>query len=108
MVGPIQKNLEQKLKEAYSPSEFELLNESHQHSVPENSETHFKLFMVSERFEGLSRVARQREVFQVVSEELAGPVHAFSLRLLTPLEWESQAQAPMPQSPNCRGGSKKI
>ena len=106
MTGPIQKIIEQKLVSQFQPEHLQLFNESHQHSVPENSETHFKLLLVSEEFHGLNRVARQRKIYQLLSEELEGPVHALSLRLLTPEEWATSGESPMPDSPDCRGGSK--
>ena len=106
-MGPIEQRLRQKLEAAFSPTHLELENESHTHSVPKNSETHFKLVLVSAAFEGLSRVARQRKVYDVLKEELApGGVHALTQRVLTPAEWSPEAVAGF-ESPECRGGSKR-
>lgn len=106
-MGPIEKRLREKLTTAFAPTHFELENESHSHSVPKNSETHFKLVLVSTVFEGLSRVARQRKVYDVLKEELApGGVHALTQRVLTPSEWSPEAVAGF-ESPNCHGGTKK-
>jgi BolA protein len=100
-MGPIEKRLRHKLEAAFSPTHFELENESHTHSVPKNSETHFKLVLVSHAFEGLSRVARQRKVYDVLKEELApGGVHALTQRVLTPNEWSPEAVAGF-ESPAC-------
>lgn len=49
-------------------------------------ESHFNLTVVSGAFTGLGRVQRQRAVNAVLAEELAGPVHALSIRALTPDE----------------------
>ncbi|GAA0393631.1 hypothetical protein GCM10009093_20290 [Brevundimonas terrae] len=49
-------------------------------------ETHFNLVVVSDAFEGQSRVARQRMVQKLLAEELAGPVHALSIKARTPAE----------------------
>jgi BolA protein len=49
-------------------------------------ESHFNVVIVSAAFEGLSRVERQRSVYAALTEELAGPVHALSLKALTPGE----------------------
>jgi len=76
--------IEAKLKTALSPSYFELVNESHMHSVPPNSETHFKLVLVSDAFEGMRPVARQQKVYALLTEELAGPVHALAQHTYTP------------------------
>lgn len=104
-MGPIESRIHQKLLESFSPTEFRLENESANHSGP-GTETHFQVFLVSESFQGQNRVNRQRSVFSILAEELEGPVHALSMRLLTPAEWEAQNQATMPDSPDCRGGSK--
>jgi len=84
---------------------MELANESHQHSVPENSETHFRLVMVAEAFSGRRAVARHQQVYGLLDEFLAGPVHALALHLYDPKEW-AQRNATAPASPDCLGGSK--
>ena len=43
--------------------------------------------MVSERFDGLSRVARQRLVYQALEQAMKGEIHALSMQTLTPAEW---------------------
>ena len=50
--------IEAKLRDAFAPAHLEVVNESHMHSVPKGSETHFKVVVVSDRFEGLSPVKR--------------------------------------------------
>ena len=35
------------------PSHLEVINESHMHNVPRSSETHFKVVVVAEAFEGV-------------------------------------------------------
>ena len=104
-MGPTESTIQTKLSEAFSPVEFRLLNESEKHSGPA-TESHFQVFMVSEKFEGLNRVKRQQSVYAVLAEELEGPVHALSMCLLTPEEWDKQNKAAMPDSPDCQGGSK--
>ena len=49
-------------------------------------ESHFNIVVVSDAFEGQSRLARQRAVNDLLRAELAGPVHALSVRALTPVE----------------------
>lgn len=100
----IQQTIQQKLTDNLKPAHLEILNESHMHSVPPNSETHFKVIAVSDAFDGKRKVARHQTVYGLLSEELAGPVHALALHLFSPEEWaeNSQVQA----SPNCKGGSK--
>ncbi len=106
-MGPLEQTIREKIQLAFTPVHLELVNESHTHSVPENSETHFKLVVVSESFEGLSRVVRQRKVYDVLQAELApGGVHALTQRALTPQEWQSEGVGNF-ESPDCHGGSKR-
>ncbi|MGM0703129.1 MAG: BolA family protein [Pseudomonadota bacterium] len=97
----IQAVIEEKLQ-ALEPSVLAVENESHRHAVPPNSETHFKVTLVSERFEGLMPVKRHQRIYALLADELSGPVHALALHLYTPQEWEASGQM-RPDSPNCRG-----
>ncbi len=102
----VQQTIESKLAAEFSPDLLDVVNESHMHSVPANSETHFKVVVVAASFSGMRKVARHQKVYAVLKEELAGPVHALALHTYTPEEWqERQAQAPA--SPECLGGSKR-
>jgi stress-induced morphogen len=96
--------IEQKLKTALSPSRLVVENESHMHSVKKGSETHFKVLIVSDDFEGMSRVDRQRKVNGVLKDEFADGLHALTMRALTPSEGDAAAEGFV--SPACLGGSK--
>lgn len=102
----IQHAIEAKLKDAFDARLLQVENESHKHSVPPNSETHFKVTLVSPEFEGQMKVRRHQAIYKVLAEELEGGVHALALHLYSPQEWEASGQA-APESPNCMGGSKK-
>lgn len=82
--------MERKLREAFSPHAMELVDESEQHrghgGWREGGETHFRLRMTAEAFEGAGRIARQRAVNRVLAEELSGPVHALAMELKAPGE----------------------
>ncbi|MFC1578761.1 BolA family protein [Pseudomonadota bacterium] len=101
----VQQDMERQLASAFSPDHLEVVNESHQHSVPTNSETHFKVTLVSGQFEGLRKVARHQRVYAVLADLLAGPVHALALHTYTGQEWHARREL-APASPECRGGSK--
>jgi len=101
----VEQDMERQLATAFAPDYLEVVNESHQHSVPVNSETHFKVTLVSEQFEGLRKVARHQRVYAVLAELLAGPVHALALHTYTGREWRDRQEL-APASPECRGGSK--
>lgn len=98
----VQERIEDKLR-ALDPVHLAVENESHMHHVPPDSETHFKVTLVSSRFEGLMPVKRHQQIYAALAEELSGPVHALALHLYTPTEWEARGNA-RPDSPNCRGG----
>jgi len=81
----VRENIEQKLREAFSPAHLDVEDVSEQHrghgGWREGGETHFHVVMTAKTFEGQTRVARQRAVYKVLADELAGPVHALSLDL---------------------------
>ena len=102
----VQETIETKISSALEPSHLQVINESHMHSVPPGSESHFKLVIVTNSFDGVPRVRRHQTVNGILKEELAGPLHALSMETLTPQEWESRGGAIM-ESPDCMGGSKR-
>ena len=101
----IQASIETRLTEALTPAHLEVINESHQHNVPPNSETHFKVVIVADAFESQRKVARHQTVYALLQEELAGPVHALALHTYTRAEW-SERFGEAPLSPPCLGGSR--
>ncbi len=101
----VQQDIEQQLQNSFSPAVLEVANESHQHSVPPNSETHFRVVLVSATFEGSSRVGRHQQVYAALAAQMAGPVHALALHTYSPAEWQQRSNA-APASPPCLGGSK--
>lgn len=107
-MGPLEKTIREKIEKTFEPEYYELENESHSHSVPEGSETHFRLVLVSEAFIGKSRLDRSRMVTDLLKNEMSkGGIHALSQRGLTPAEWEAVKDSFVMASPACRGGAKK-
>ncbi len=100
----IQQTITSKLEQALSPEHLEVINESHMHNVPEGSESHFKVVIVSDAFKDKMLLARHRMVNKALQEELEGGVHALALHTLTMEEWFEKGKAP--ESPLCEGGSK--
>lgn len=84
---------------------LEVINESHMHSVPANSETHFRVIVVSDDFDGANRVKRHRAINKLLAPQLAGPVHALAIEAVTPAQWEANGGAKI-TAPKCHGGSK--
>jgi stress-induced morphogen len=101
----VQQEIEQRLQSGFSPVFLEVANESHQHNVPPNSETHFRVVLVSTAFDGRSRVARHQQVYAALAPQMQGPVHALALHTYSPGEWQ-QREGEAPVSPPCLGGRK--
>jgi BolA protein len=82
--------IRRKLTDRFAPARLVIEDESHHHAGHEGArsggETHFSVTIVSAHFSGQSRVARQRLVYETLSEELSTRVHALSLTTLTPDE----------------------
>ncbi len=97
--------IEEKLRAAFAVEHLTVENESHQHNVPAGSESHFKVVLVTPDFIEKRKVQQHQAVYQILKEELEGPVHALALHTYDPNSWAAQGVAP--DSPDCMGGSKK-
>ena len=103
--GPVFSSIHGKLSEQFSPTHLEIINESYMHNVPRGSETHFKVVIVSDKFQDTKLIGRHRMVNESLAEELSSGVHALSIVAKTPAQW-GQGQT-VEQSPACRGGFGK-
>ncbi|XP_014210522.1 bolA-like protein DDB_G0274169 [Copidosoma floridanum] len=103
---PVETLMRKKLEEKFNPVYMDVLNESHMHNVPKGSETHFKVVVVSDKFENLPLIKRHRLVNELLSDELRSNVHALSIVAKTPSQWAESTKVIEP-SPNCRGGFGK-
>ena len=101
-----QTTIETKIADGIDAQHLEVINESNNHNVPAGSESHFKVVLVSNDFEGKNLVARHRAINKILEDELKNKIHALALHTYTESEWrERNGDAPM--SPPCLGGSKK-
>jgi BolA protein len=89
-MGQVAETIRKKLTKAFSPQRLEVFDDSARHAshagARQGGESHFNVVIVSAEFEGASRVQRQRSVYAALAEELAGPVHALSVKALAPRE----------------------
>ena len=89
-MGAVTDAITRKLEAAFSPERLEVEDDSARHSghsgSREGGESHFNVVIVAAAFEGVARVQRQRKVYAALAEELAGPVHALSVKTLAPGE----------------------
>lgn len=91
----VAQTLREKLTTALSPERLIIVDESHRHvghaGHHADGETHFTIEIVAAAFSGQTRLERQRLVYAILAEELAGRVHALSLRTLAPGEVDALA-----------------
>lgn len=87
-MGVVEERLREKLSLAFSPEKLSITDDSEKHrghaGHREGGETHFTVEIVSEAFAGKGRVERQRMVNKVLADELAGQVHALSIKAEAP------------------------
>ena len=95
----VEKKIEHTLSDNFQLSHLEVINESHMHSGP-NTETHFKVVLVSEEFKDVKLVQRHRKINELLKYELENGVHALSLHLFTMDEWKEKDEY-VKDSPPC-------
>lgn len=81
----------QQLVAAFNPHTLAIYNDSHKHAHHKamegvtSKETHFRLVISSDKFEGMRHLQRHREVNKILEHELKteGMVHALQIRALS-------------------------
>ena len=77
------------LHSSLTPAECVVDDESHLHAGHAGAASgggHYRLRLVSTHFEGLSKVARHRLVYDALHEMMPQEIHALAMTLLTPGE----------------------
>jgi BolA protein len=76
--------------ESLLPASVDLVDESAAHAghagAAPSGETHWRIRIASNRFSGLSRVARHRLVHDALGDLIGRPIHAISLTAIDPHE----------------------
>ena len=89
-MGDVTENIRRKLISAFAPSRLDIVDDSENHrghaGHNEGGESHFTVTIESAAFAGMGRVERQRQINRALAEELAGPVHALSIKAKAPEE----------------------
>ena len=89
-MGAIFDAIHNKLTAAFEPVRLEIEDDSSRHAghsgAREGGESHFNVLIEAQAFAGTPKVARQRLVYRALADELAGPVHALSVKALAPGE----------------------
>jgi BolA family transcriptional regulator, general stress-responsive regulator len=80
--------IKERLAAAFSPTLLEVENQSHMHhghaGSPNSGQSHFKVEIVSARFQGCSRLERHRLVNEALAAELRDGVHALAIKAEAP------------------------
>ena len=83
----------QKLTAAFAPQSLNVVDESHQHEghagARPGGQTHFRVYIVSEAFKGKTRIERHRLINGILSDDLAGGVHALAIHAQAPGEGQN-------------------
>ncbi len=78
------------LEQALEPVVLKILDESAHHAghsgAPQGGESHFRIEVVSPRFEGLTRVARHRLVYEALAGTFDEGLHALAIIAKAPGE----------------------
>jgi BolA family transcriptional regulator, general stress-responsive regulator len=76
--GPIESQIVNTLKTSMDLFSLKIINESFMHNVPEGSESHFKIVIVSEDFLNLTMIQRHKLVYKKLNN-LMTKIHALSI-----------------------------
>lgn len=86
----VETKMRERLMIALEPQRLDIVNESELHaghrSSPGTGDSHFRVFIVSEKFSGQSRVARHRMVNETLKDLMGNPIHALALETIAPGE----------------------
>lgn len=81
--------IERRLRLAFEPVAFELLDQSHRHAGhagAADGRGHFQVRLVSSRFAGQVPLARHRAVYAALGELMQTDIHALAIQAQTPDE----------------------
>jgi BolA protein len=81
------RRIEAALRERLGAVHVQVVDESHLHAGHAGARGgggHFRVLVVSQRFEGLGLVEAQRLVYGALGDMMQGEIHALSIRTLTP------------------------
>ena len=81
--------IEDKLQAAFKPEELLVKDQSHLHAGhagAKEGKGHFDVTIVSEKFDGVSRIARHRLVFEALGSFMDSDIHALRINAYSPSE----------------------
>lgn len=89
-----QREIEEKLQSIFKPFYLVVTNDSDKHAghAAAGAATHFSVYIVSNSFSKLMKVARHRLVYSALSDAFAAGLHALNITALTPDELNSDKE----------------
>lgn len=86
----VYEQIKKKLEAALPIERLNITDDSARHAghagARPGGQTHFKVVIVSQAFQNLPRIARHRLIYEILTEEMRGPIHALNITALTPQE----------------------
>uniref|UniRef100_A0A0N5AF68 BolA-like protein 1 n=1 Tax=Syphacia muris TaxID=451379 RepID=A0A0N5AF68_9BILA len=89
VAGPVQRAITEKLTKNFLPTHLRVLCESRLHHEEKGVEKHFRVQIVSEKFEGLSLLQMHKLVNNCLADEIGGVVHALRLETYPPSKYRN-------------------
>ena len=90
MAEPVQQEMERLLRDAFSPTLLEIVNDSAKHSGHAgddgSGESHFTIVIEAPAFAGTSRLERQRMVNKALGDIPGKRVHALAIQASAPTQ----------------------
>lgn len=89
MSGTRLERLTDRLNQAFTPDDLDVVDDSHHHaghSGAADGRSHFTVLVVSSRFAGLGTLKRHRLVYEAVGDMMTTDIHALSIQAIAPGE----------------------
>ena len=97
-IGPIESQIVNTLSSFMNLASLKIINESFMHNVPEGSESHFKIVVVTNDFNNLSIIQRHKLIYKTL-DSLMNEIHALSIHAFN--EEEFKLNPVILDSPEC-------
>ena len=97
-IGPIESQIVNTLSSFMNLASLKIVNESFMHNVPEGSESHFKIVVVTNDFNNLSIIQRHKLIYKTL-DSLMNEIHALSIHAFN--EEEFKLNPVILDSPEC-------
>ena len=97
-IGPIESQIVNTLSSFMNLASLKIINESFMHNVPEGSESHFKIVVVTNDFNNLSIIKRHKLIYKTL-DSLMNEIHALSIHAFN--EEEFKLNPVILDSPEC-------